>query len=62
MRLPIVSQSRTMANPMLDRKAQWRIVEWDPVDKAIYGIVGGSNLLFRYDPRRDAKGAFTPLA
>ena len=55
-RLPVVNQSRTMANPMLDRKAQWRIVEWDPVDKAVYGIVGGSNLLFRYDPARRTGG------
>jgi hypothetical protein len=61
-RLPIVNQSRTMANPMLDRKAQWRIVEWDPVDKAVYGIVGGSNQLFRYDPKAGPEGTFTLLA
>jgi hypothetical protein len=61
-RLPVVNQSRTMANPMLDRKPQWRIAEWDPVDKAIYGVVGGSNLLFRYDPRRGEEGTFTSLA
>jgi hypothetical protein len=60
--LPIVNQSRTMANPMLDRKAQWRIVEWDPVDKAIYGIVGGSNQLFRYDPKAGPEGTFATLA
>jgi hypothetical protein len=61
-RLPIINQSRTMANPMLDRKAQWRIVEWDPVEKAIYGIVGGSNMLFRYDPRDGPEGTFSELA
>ena len=61
-RLPVVNQSRSMANPMLDRKPQWRIAEWDPVDKAIYGVVGGSNLLFRYDPRQGEEGTFTSLA
>jgi hypothetical protein len=61
-RVPIINQSRTMANPMLDRKDQWRIIEWDPVDKAAYGIVGGSNLLFKYDPKDGPEGTFTPLA
>lgn len=60
-RLPLINQSRTMANPMLDRKAQWRIIEWDPVDRAAYGIVGGSNLLFRFDPREGPEGKITPL-
>lgn len=62
LRLPILNQSRSMANPMLDRKAQWRIIEWDPVDKAAYGIVGGSNLLFRYDVHDGPEGKITPLA
>lgn len=61
-RVPIFNQSRTMANPMLDRKAQWRVVEWDPVDKVAYGISGGSNELFRYDPKDGPEGAFTVLA
>lgn len=60
-RLPIINQSRTMANPMLDRKVQWRIIEWDPVDRAAYGIVGGSNLLFRYDVHDGPEGKITPL-
>ncbi|MBM3744600.1 MAG: hypothetical protein FJW34_02240 [Acidobacteria bacterium] len=60
-RLPLINQSRSMANPMLDRKAQWRIIEWDPVDRAAYGIIGGSNLLFKYDPHRGPEGAVTPL-
>ncbi len=51
-----------MANPMLDRKAQWRIIEWDPVDRAAYGIVGGSNLLFKHDPHDGPAGRITPLA
>jgi hypothetical protein len=60
-RLPLINQSRTMANPMLDRKAQWRIIEWDPVDRAAYGIIGGSNLLFKYDPHQGPEGTVTPL-
>ncbi len=60
-RLPLINQSRTMANPMLDRKVQWRIVEWDPVDRAAYGIIGGSNLLFKYDPHQGPEGTVTPL-
>jgi hypothetical protein len=61
-RLPLNNQSRTMANPMLDRKAQWRIIQWDPVDRAAYGIIGGSNLLFKYDPHLGPEGTVTPLA
>lgn len=60
--LPVVNVSRTMANPMLDRKAQWRIIEWDPVDKAAYGIVGGNNMLFRYDPYAGREGEIVELA
>lgn len=60
-RLPVINQSRSMANPMLDRKVQWRIIEWDPVDRAAYGIVGGSNLLFKYDPHAGPVGTITPL-
>lgn len=62
LQLPIVNVSRTMANPMLDRKAQWRIIQWDPVDKAAYGIVGGTNMLFRYDPGAGREGEITELA
>jgi hypothetical protein len=60
-RLPIINVSRTMANPMLDRKAQWRIIEWDPTDKVAYGIVGGSNLLFKYDVHSGPEGTITAL-
>ena len=60
-RLPLINQSRTMANPMLDRKAQWRIIEWDPLDRAAYGIIGGSNLLFKYDPHKGPEGTVSPL-
>jgi hypothetical protein len=62
LRLPVVNTSRTMANPMLDRRAQWRIVEWDPADRAAYGIVCGSNELFRFDVNAGAEGSFNMLA
>src|SRR4029077_17846327 len=42
---------RRMSNPMLARKAIWRVVDWDPVDRVIYGVDGGSSFLFRYDPK-----------
>ncbi|MCU0472118.1 MAG: hypothetical protein MUC93_01965 [Bacteroidales bacterium] len=61
LRLPVTLDSRTMANPMLDRRAQWRYIEWDPVDKVAYGIIGGSNLLFRYDVNKGQEGEITPL-
>jgi hypothetical protein len=60
--LPLINQSRTMANPMLDRKAQWRIVEWDPLERAAFGIIGGSNLLFKFEPHAGPEGRVTPLA
>ena len=59
--LPIVSVGRSMHNPMLDRKAQWRIVEWDPVTKCAYGIVGGSNDLFKYEVHKGEEGEFEVL-
>lgn len=60
-RLPIVNVSRSMHNPMLDRKAQWRIIEWDPQTKCAYGIVGGSNDLFKYDVHKGDEGEFQVL-
>ena len=62
LRLPITIDSRSMANPMLDRRAQWRIIEWDPVDKVAYGIIGGSNLLFKFDVNKGPEGEIIPLA
>ncbi len=61
LQLPIANVSRTMANPMLDRKGQWRIIEWDPVDKVAYGIVGGSNMLFRFDVHNGSEGRIDML-
>ena len=60
--LPVTLDSRSMANPMLDRRAQWRYAEWDPVDKVAYGIIGGSNMLFRFDVNRGPEGEITPLS
>ena len=62
LRVPVVPQSRSMANPMIDRRNQWRFIEWDPVDRVAYGIVGGSNQLFRFDPRAGREGTITQLA
>ncbi len=53
LRLPVTLESRTMANPMLDRRAQWRYIEWHSEEKVAYGITGGENMLFKYDVRRE---------
>ena len=53
---------RRLSNPMLDRKAIWRVVEWDPIDRVIYGIDGGSSILFKYDPKEGPEGKVTTLA
>ena len=53
---------RSLSDPMLDRKAIWRVVEWDSVDRAIYGVEGGSSILFRYDPYDGPEGKVTELA
>lgn len=52
---------RRLSNPMLDRKAIWRVVEWDLADRAIYGVDGGSSILFRYDPKDGPEGKVTEL-
>jgi len=61
LRLPATLDSRTMANPMLDRRAQWRYIEWDPVNKLGYGVIGGNNMLFSYDVDKGVEGEITPL-
>lgn len=61
LRLPISLDSRTMANPMLDRRAQWRYIEWDPVDRVAYGVIGGNNMLFKFDVDKGLEGEITPL-
>lgn len=55
---------RTMSKPMIDRKVIWRVIEWDPVDKVAYGIIGGNSMLFKYDTRKGEEGEIeyiTPL-
>ena len=55
---------RTMSKPMIDRKVIWRVIEWDPVEKVAYGIVGGNSMLFRYDVHKGFEGEIeyiTPL-
>ena len=49
---------RTMSKPMIDRKVIWRVIEWDPVDKCAYGIVGGNSMLFKYDVHKGPEGRF----
>jgi len=61
LRVPVTLESRTMANPMLDRRAQWRYIEWDPVTKAAYGITGGATMLFKFDVNKGSDGEITPL-
>jgi len=60
--LPVNTVSRSMAYPVLDRNATWRTVEWDPVDNVAYGIVCGSNMLFKYDVHDGPEGRFTLLS
>jgi hypothetical protein len=60
-KLPNSLESRTMANPMLDRRAQWRYIEWDPEEKVSYGVTGGSCLLFKFDPDKGKEGEVTPI-
>ena len=60
-KLPNTLESRTMANPMLDRRAQWRYIEWDPKEKVSYGVTGGSCLLFKFDPAKGNEGEVTPI-
>lgn len=59
--MPIINQSRSLAYPMLDRNVTWRFIEWDPVDNVAYGIVCGSNMLFKYDVHDGPEGKFTML-
>jgi hypothetical protein len=60
-KLPNTLDSRTMANPMLDRRAQWRYIEWDKKEKVAYGVTGGSTVLFKYDVNKGPEGEITPL-
>jgi hypothetical protein len=60
-RMPIDLSGRSMANPMLDRRAQWRYIEWDPVTKCAYGITGGENVLFKYDVYDGEEGSIQAL-
>lgn len=52
---------RTMTKPMIDRKTIWRVIEWDPVDKVAYGVMGDGSTFFRYDTHDGPVGTITPL-
>jgi hypothetical protein len=60
-KVPNTQDSRSMANPMLDRRAQWRYIEWDPAGKTAYGISGGETVLFKFDVDKGPEGEITPL-
>ncbi len=62
-RLPLDPRAtpRTMSNPLIDRKVYWRVIEWDPVDRAAYGVVVGDSMLFKFDPYKGPEGQITPL-
>ena len=62
-RVPLDTRAtpRTMSNPLIDRKVYWRVIEWDPVDRAAYGIVVGDSMLFKFDPYAGPEGTVTPL-
>lgn len=47
---------RTMSKPMIDRKVIWRVIEWDPLEKVAYGIMGADCMLFRYDVHTGEEG------
>jgi hypothetical protein len=53
---------RDLTRPKLDRKNIWRVVEWSPRDRVIYGIEGGANHLFSYDPHKGNFGEVRELA
>lgn len=63
LRIPLdpAAVPRTMSNPMIDRKLCWRVIEWEPTERAAYGIVGGDSMLFRFDPHDGPEGRITPL-
>jgi len=53
----------SLKNPRIDRTQEWRVIEWDPVDKVAYGVTCGSrSKLFRFDPDDGPEGKFTELA
>jgi hypothetical protein len=52
---------RTMSNPMLDRKVYWRVIEWEPKERAAYGVAVGDSMLFRFDPHAGPEGTVTPV-
>lgn len=49
-------------NPRIDRTQEWRVIEWDPVEKVAYGVTCGSgSILFRFDPADGPEGKITEL-
>lgn len=52
---------KTMSKPMIDMKLNWRVIEWDPVDRVAYGILGENSALFRFDPYDGEEGSIQLL-
>ncbi len=59
---PTIRLNYVAGHPVLDRRQIWRYVEWDPVDRKIYGIECGRSLLFEFDPASGPHGAVRQLA
>lgn len=53
---------RDLDRPKLDRKDIWRVVQWSQRDRVVYGIEGGANYLFSFDPRKGSSGQVRELA
>ena len=48
---------KTMSKPMIGMKLNWRVIEWDPIGKVAYGILGENSGLFRFDPHNGKSGS-----
>ena len=59
---PTIRRNYSSGRPVMDRRQLSRYVEWDPVDKKIYGIECGRSLLFEFDPASGPYGAVRQLA
>ena len=58
---PTIRLNYSSGHPVLDRRQIWRDVEWDPVDKKIYGIECGRSLLFAFNPAEGPHGSVRQL-
>ena len=61
LRLPYLHSTRSLANPMLDRRSQWRYLDWDPATKTAFGVTGGETTLFQYHVHDGTEGSIAAL-